>query len=63
VLRDPGVLLLDEVGAHLDDASLVALRHSLSEFLTTRTVIEVAHDRTLQADAPRIDLGLMAGTR
>jgi ABC-type transport system involved in cytochrome bd biosynthesis fused ATPase/permease subunit len=63
VLRDPGVLLLDEVGAHLDDASLVALRHSLSEFLSTRTVIEVAHDRTLQADAPRIDLGLMAGTR
>ena len=26
VLRDPGVVLLDEVGAHLDDASLVVLR-------------------------------------
>lgn len=56
VLRDPGVLLLDEVGAHLDDASLVVLRASLGPFLTRRTVLEAAHDRPLLAEAPRLEL-------
>ena len=56
VLRDPGVLLLDEVGAHLDDASLVVLRAALAGFLDARTVIEAAHDRPLLADAPRLEL-------
>ncbi len=56
VLRDPGVLLLDEVGAHLDDAALGSLRTSLSGFLAARTVIEVAHDRPLLVDAGSLDL-------
>jgi ABC-type transport system involved in cytochrome bd biosynthesis fused ATPase/permease subunit len=60
VLRDPGVLLLDEVGAHLDDASLVVLRASLSSFLASRTVIEAAHDRPLLAEAPRLELAAAA---
>jgi ABC-type transport system involved in cytochrome bd biosynthesis fused ATPase/permease subunit len=56
VLRDPGVLLLDEVGAHLDDAALVVLRGALGGFLAVRTVIEAAHDRPLLAGAPRLEL-------
>jgi ABC-type transport system involved in cytochrome bd biosynthesis fused ATPase/permease subunit len=56
VLREPGVLLLDEVGAHLDDASLVLLRASLRTFLSRRTVVEAAHDRPLLADAPQLHL-------
>jgi hypothetical protein len=50
------VLLLDEVGAHLDDAALVVLRGSLGGFLAVRTVIEAAHDRPLLAGAPRLEL-------
>lgn len=60
VLRKPGVLLLDEVGAHLDDASLVVLRASLGTFLAARTVIEAAHDRPLLVDAPRLELASSA---
>lgn len=60
VLRNPGVLLLDEVGAHLDDASLVVLRASLGAFLAARTVIEAAHDRPLLAGAPRLELASVA---
>jgi ABC-type transport system involved in cytochrome bd biosynthesis fused ATPase/permease subunit len=60
VLRDPGVLLLDEVGAHLDDASLVVLRASLKGFLDGRTVIEAAHERPLLVDAPRLELVTIA---
>jgi ATP-binding cassette, subfamily C, bacterial CydD len=56
VLRDPGIVLLDEVGAHLDDAALVVLRAALDGFLRTRTVIEAAHDRPLLVDAPRLEL-------
>ena len=56
VLREPGVVLLDEVGAHLDDAALVVLRAALDGFLRSRTVIEAAHDRPLLADAPRLEL-------
>jgi ABC-type bacteriocin/lantibiotic exporter with double-glycine peptidase domain len=57
VLRKPGVLLLDEIGAHLDDAALAELRSSLSAFLASRTVIEVAHERPLLVASPRLDLG------
>ena len=60
MLRRPGVLLLDEIGAHLDDASLVVLRASLAEFLSTRTVVEAAHDRPLLVDAPRLELATLA---
>jgi ABC-type transport system involved in cytochrome bd biosynthesis fused ATPase/permease subunit len=56
VLRDPGIVLLDEVGAHLDDASLVVLRAALAGFLATRTVVEAAHERPLLVDAPRLEL-------
>jgi ABC-type transport system involved in cytochrome bd biosynthesis fused ATPase/permease subunit len=56
MLRESGVVLLDEVGAHLDDASLVVLRGALSAFLATRTVIEAAHERPLLVDAPRLEL-------
>ena len=54
VLRDPGLLLLDEVAAHLDDHALHALRGGLTEFLATRTVIEVAHDRSLLVGADEL---------
>ena len=60
VVRDPGVLLLDEVGAHLDDAAMVVLRASIAEFLAGRTVLEAAHDRPLLVDAARLELGTMA---
>lgn len=63
VVRTPGVLLLDEVGAHLDDAALDRLRGSLAEFLATRTVIEAAHGRALVSGAPTLDLGALAGAR
>jgi ABC-type transport system involved in cytochrome bd biosynthesis fused ATPase/permease subunit len=61
VLRDPGVLLLDEVGAHLDDAALSSLRSELAGFLSRRTVIEVAHERPLLHGAPRLDLRALQG--
>jgi ABC-type transport system involved in cytochrome bd biosynthesis fused ATPase/permease subunit len=62
VLRDPGVLLLDEVGAHLDDDALDALRLSLGVFLGARTVIEAAHERPLLLEAPTLWLPQLART-
>jgi ABC-type transport system involved in cytochrome bd biosynthesis fused ATPase/permease subunit len=59
VLRKPGVLLVDEIGAHLDDAALAELRAGLRAFLASCTVIEVAHDRPLLAASPRLDLGAL----
>jgi ABC-type transport system involved in cytochrome bd biosynthesis fused ATPase/permease subunit len=58
VVRAPGVLLLDEVGAHLDDGTLDALRDRLASFLAARTVIEAAHGRPLLDAAPRLELGV-----
>jgi ABC-type transport system involved in cytochrome bd biosynthesis fused ATPase/permease subunit len=58
VLRRPGVLLLDEVGAHLDDASIARLRRALGEFLATRTVVEAAHDRPLLDHGASIELAV-----
>jgi ABC-type transport system involved in cytochrome bd biosynthesis fused ATPase/permease subunit len=63
VLREPGVVLLDEVGAHLDDAALGTLRAALTEFLSTRTVVEAAHERPLLDDAPNVVLGTTADAR
>jgi ABC-type transport system involved in cytochrome bd biosynthesis fused ATPase/permease subunit len=63
VLREPGVVLLDEVGAHLDDASLDALRSGLADFLDARTVIEAAHDRPLLVDASSVQLATAAEVR
>jgi ABC-type transport system involved in cytochrome bd biosynthesis fused ATPase/permease subunit len=60
VLRSPGVVLLDEVGAHLDDAAMVVLRGALASFLAVRTVIEAAHERPLLVDAPRLELSSCA---
>jgi ABC-type multidrug transport system fused ATPase/permease subunit len=57
MLRAPGVLLLDEIGAHLDDAALAELRQALGAFLASRTVVEVAHGRPLLDTAPRLELG------
>lgn len=57
MLRGPGVLLLDEIGAHLDDAALDSLRTSLGAFLAARTVIEVAHRRPLLVATAHLDLG------
>ncbi len=59
VLRKPGVLLVDEIGAHLDDAALAELRAGLRDFLASCTVIEVAHDRPLLAASPRLDLAAL----
>jgi ABC-type transport system involved in cytochrome bd biosynthesis fused ATPase/permease subunit len=63
VLRKPGVVLLDELGAHLDDAALDALRAGLADFLATRTVIEAAHLRPLLVGAPAVQLGTTAEVR
>ena len=49
VLRDPGVLLLDEVGAHLDDAALAALRR------VARRVPLLAHRRRGGPRPPLLD--------
>ena len=57
VLREPGVLLLDELGAHLDDAALEGLRVTLGGFLASRTVIEAAHERPLLVSSSRLHLG------
>lgn len=57
VLRDPGVLLLDEVAAHLDDAALAVLRERLAGFLSERTVLEATHERALLSDARELRLG------
>jgi ABC-type multidrug transport system fused ATPase/permease subunit len=62
VLREPRLLLLDEVGAHLDGATIDALRTSLRSFLDGRTVVETAHGRPLLVDAPSIEL-TAAGVR
>jgi ABC-type transport system involved in cytochrome bd biosynthesis fused ATPase/permease subunit len=62
VLRQPGVLLLDEVGAHLDDTALEELRRSLDSFLHARTVIEVAHERPLLLGVPVLRLAELVGT-
>jgi ABC-type bacteriocin/lantibiotic exporter with double-glycine peptidase domain len=59
VLRDPGVLLLDEIGAHLDDDALAGLRTTLRMFLESRTVVEVAHERPLLIASPRLHLGTL----
>ncbi len=56
MLREPRLLLLDEVGAHLDGATLDALRMSLAAFLSGRTVVEAAHGRPLLADAQALEL-------
>jgi ATP-binding cassette subfamily C protein CydCD len=56
VLREPRLLLLDEVGAHLDGATIDSLRTSLRSFLDGRTVVETAHGRPLLLDAPTIEL-------
>jgi ABC-type transport system involved in cytochrome bd biosynthesis fused ATPase/permease subunit len=63
VLREPGVVLLDEVGAHLDDGALTVLRGALGEFLATRTVVEAAHERPLLDAAPSVELASTAGAR
>ncbi len=57
VLRAPGVLLLDEVGAHLDATALEELRDGLEGFLASRTVLEAAHDRALLVGVPTLSLG------
>jgi len=63
VVRAPGVLLLDEVGAHLDDEALSELRREMGGFLAARTVIEVAHDRVLLVDAPTLDIAAASQVR
>ena len=63
VVRAPGVLLLDEVGAHLDDEALSELRKEMGGFLAARTVIEVAHDRVLLVDAPTLDIAAASQVR
>lgn len=55
-LRDPVLVLLDEPGAHLDDASLATLRRGLGEFLAARTVLETSHGRRLLDAAPTLTL-------
>jgi ABC-type transport system involved in cytochrome bd biosynthesis fused ATPase/permease subunit len=63
VLREPGVVLLDELGAHLDDGALELLRGALGEFFATRTVVEAAHERPLFVGVPSVQLGSTAGAR
>jgi ATP-binding cassette, subfamily C, bacterial CydCD len=69
VLHDGRVVLLDEVGSHLDQDARAALKASLEPWLAGRTVLFAAHDLTAIGTPDEIvDLGaastgLTVGTR
>ncbi|WP_380168187.1 ABC transporter ATP-binding protein [Jannaschia sp. R86511] len=51
LLRDPGVVVLDEATAHLDSASEAAVQEALRRTLAGRTAIVVAHRLSTVRDA------------
>ncbi len=51
LLRDPGVVVLDEATAHLDSTSELAVQEALRRTLTGRTAIVVAHRLSTVRDA------------
>lgn len=58
LLRDPDLLILDEVTASLDSANASAVRQSIAALRGTRAIVVLTHDRELLALADTvIDLG------
>ncbi|HQZ34612.1 MAG TPA: ABC transporter ATP-binding protein [Ilumatobacteraceae bacterium] len=54
LLKDPGVVLLDEATAHLDNSSEAAVQRALSRALEGRTSIVIAHRLSTIRDADEI---------
>ena len=54
VLHDGDIVLLDEIGSHLDPASRHRLRESLEPWLDGRTVIVAAHDPDVVSDLDEV---------
>ncbi len=54
ILRPAPVILLDEPASHLDQATEIQLRASLSEWMAPRTVVVVAHRPELVAQIDRV---------
>lgn len=54
LLRDPGVVVLDEATAHLDTASELAVQRALHRVLQGRTSIVIAHRLSTIRDADEI---------
>ena len=55
VMQDRSLVLLDEPTAHLDEATILSLRFNLRDWLSKRTVVEVAHRTSvLDPTSPRL---------
>jgi ABC-type bacteriocin/lantibiotic exporter with double-glycine peptidase domain len=54
LLKDPAIVLLDEPSSHLDEATTVRLRESLSVLARSRPVVVATHSRLLLAAADSI---------
>lgn len=54
LLKDPGVVVLDEATAHLDTSSEVAVQRALGEALVDRTSIVIAHRLSTVREADSI---------
>jgi len=54
LLKAPSIVILDEATAHLDSESEAAVQHALSEALTGRTALVIAHRLSTVRDADLI---------
>jgi ATP-binding cassette, subfamily B, bacterial len=54
LLKAPSIVILDEATAHLDSESEAAVQHALSEALTGRTALVIAHRLSTVRDADQI---------
>jgi len=54
LLKAPGIIILDEATAHLDSESEAAVQHALTEALTGRTALVIAHRLSTVRDADQI---------
>jgi ATP-binding cassette subfamily B protein len=54
LLKAPSIVILDEATAHLDSESEAAVQHALSEALSGRTALVIAHRLSTVRDADQI---------
>jgi ATP-binding cassette subfamily B protein len=54
LLKDPGIVILDEATSHLDSESEAAIQQAFDEILQNRTAIVIAHRLSTIVDADRI---------